>query len=251
MSKEISPPHVPAPAIRADGLMNWRDIGGVDTGLSTEPIKHGLAYRSDSLGNLSPRAVEQLRSRGIGLVIDLRSEHEVEQHGRLSDPSITWLHLPMGGPSWFSDKVLTEEDPMAELYRSMTTQMAPTLVKVLDTVASTEIPLVIHCTSGKDRTGVAAALLQTALGVDDEVIAAEYLASAENLVHHAEAMRARYPDMAAAIPEQLQARFGGVERQWLDAALEPVREAGGIDGWLTNHGSGATTIDRLHSRFLQ
>ncbi len=64
---------------------------------------------------------------------------------------------------------------------------------VICRLASATVPLVFHCTSGKDRTGVVAALLQTALGVDDDIVVAEYLASAENLVGHMEMMKTRYP----------------------------------------------------------
>ncbi len=56
--------------------------------------------------------------------------------------------------------------------------------------------------------------------------------------------------MAAMIPEALQARFGGVEREWLDSAFEPVVEAGGFVRWLVDNGGNSASIDLLRSRLI-
>ena len=231
--------------------MNWRDVGGVHTEQSCESLPTGLVYRSESLAGVSSSTVELIRSKGVGVVVDLRSVEEVENHGRFDDPSAEWLHHPLSGPSWLIDHALDFADPMAALYRSMTTDMAGELCRVVEVVAEAEVPIVIHCTAGKDRTGVVAALLQTALGVDYRIVSAEYLASADNLVGHMEAMQAHYPDLTNLIPDELKARAGGVEQGWLNAAFEPICAAGSIDSWLNDNGLAPHTLQRLRSRFFQ
>ncbi len=242
--------HVPSPPIECESLTNWRDIGGVNTGQSNAPLRTGLVYRSESLAGVSPSTVELIRAKGVGVVVDLRSVEEVDNHGRFDDPSAEWLHHPLSGPSWLVDHALDLADPMAAMYRSMTTDMSRELCRVVEVVAQAEAPIVIHCTSGKDRTGVVAAVLQTALGVDYRVVSAEYLASAENLVGHTETMKARYPDLANLIPDELKARAGGVEQGWLDAAFESIRAAGSIGVWLEENGLAPHTLEQLRSRFF-
>ncbi len=242
--------HVPAAPIGCDSLTNWRDIGGIRTERSHELLPTGLVFRSESLVGVSTSTIDDIYSYEVGVVVDLRSSEEVDLHGRFQDPSVEWLHHPLSGPSWLIDHALDFPDPMAAMYRSMTTDMAEELCRVLEVVAHADVPIVIHCTSGKDRTGVVSALLQTALGVDYGIVSAEYLASAENLVGHMETMKARYPDLANLIPDELKARAGGVEQAWLDGAFESVRTAGTIDAWLANNGMAPHTLEQLRARFF-
>ncbi|MEZ5225714.1 MAG: tyrosine-protein phosphatase [Acidimicrobiales bacterium] len=168
---------LPAAPLPIDGLINFRDLGGVAT-FEGQRVQPGLVFRSDSLDRLSTLATDQLADLGIARVIDLRSDEEIAAHGRIETEGVEWIQHSIGAPpssmdSWYESGI----DPMITNYGLMTTDYASEVVNVLERIAGAPAPVVVHCTSGKDRTGVIAAVVQLTLGVPSEVIVAEYEAS--------------------------------------------------------------------------
>lgn len=250
----MQPAHEPAPALSIPGLTNFRDVGGIDAAGGSR-VRSGQLFRSDSLAGLPEEARAAIDERGIGQVIDLRSVEEIAAHGRFDfDPDgfVRWRHCELGRPPTDMRALLEAgHDPMPDMYRSMTTERAPMVISVLQAIADSETPTIVHCTSGKDRTGVAIAITLRALGVSDHVIEAEYLASNQNREHHLAVMEERYRDMATMIPANARLRMAGAEPEWLAAALEPIDAAGGVDRWIEANGGSPDLVDRLRSRLIE
>ena len=169
----------PAPErhISLSGPVNFRDLGGYDT-TDGRRVRWRRLFRSDSL---SPVTVDDARvlteDLGLVAVVDLRRGREVERDGRggLADVALHYHHVPLINDSDLeSDR--SWERTLHELYTHMLAQSAGAVSEALTVIASeaAEHPTVFHCTAGKDRTGIVAALVLALLGVSDEDIVADY-----------------------------------------------------------------------------
>lgn len=176
---------IPMPLDRSltlDGTWNVRDIGGLET-QDGRRVKTGLIYRSGALSQLTPHGMDQLSALGVQIVCDMRSMDEV---------TIAPDHLP-DGIQYFHDPVETEDNQLDRLvsilfFRNRLKKMlphlytkvmidrnAPLIGEVLRRLADAENrPAVIHCSAGKDRTGVLIALLLALLDVPESTIIADY-----------------------------------------------------------------------------
>ena len=144
--------------------------------------KHGRLFRSDTLQALTPDDITHLVAvLGIEAIVDLRQAREVAEEGRgpLSEcPGITYINTPLAMTS--ADSVSPDEVLNALYMRCLAPDsMLPRAVEHLAALAGR--PTVFHCAAGKDRTGLVAAVVLKLLGVDDDVIVADYMASAPNM----------------------------------------------------------------------
>jgi protein-tyrosine phosphatase len=180
------------------GCCNFRDLGGYPT-TDGRRTRWGLLFRSDGLSRLEAADLVVLQTLGIVSVIDLRTDLEVESRGRYSGglQDARYHHLPL-------TDVLPGEEEMADWgttgfvsarYVDMLSQGRGTVAKVMDLLAHDgNQPAVFHCSVGKDRTGVLAAVLLGFLGVPDDVIVTDYTLSAEAMSEVLERLRREYPD---------------------------------------------------------
>lgn len=162
-------------ALDLEGSANFRDLGGwrVAGGGRVRP---GLLFRSDALHRLTPADVERLRGDlGIRTLIDLRSGHEVATEGRgpLAQPPVRYHHLPFFDGERRGAAAAPSAD-LGEIYFQMLRFAAKPIARALETLAASEAPAVFHCAAGKDRTGVLAAVVLSALGVADEDVTLDY-----------------------------------------------------------------------------
>jgi len=194
--------------VALDGVHNFRDLGGYPTVVGGGgTTRWGLVYRADGLQRLTPADVAVLRERGLGMVIDLRTESELADRGRFPVDlhQVQFHHLPVVDRTWIPGEV-PEFDNAHEFlmwaYRDMLAVGASKLAAGLNIIAAAEnTPLVFHCAAGKDRTGLLAALLLSTLDVPAEYIAADYGKTAEAMVR----MRAAWAAWAAEQgPEQVE-----------------------------------------------
>lgn len=165
------------------GAYNFRDLGGYPT-TGGRVTARGRLFRSDSLHGLTLDDLEVLRQVRLGGVIDLRTSAEVERHGRglLAEEPIRYLHASVlqeeGGESAGAP---TMDNP-GERYLWYLDVGPQALVAALTMVADPgSHPLVFHCTAGKDRTGVLAAMVLDILEVRPEVIVEDYMLTATRL----------------------------------------------------------------------
>jgi hypothetical protein len=139
---------------------------------------------------------------------------------------------------------------MARVYRLLVDKSAAAIGHLLELVVDGTTPAVIHCASGKDRTGVLAALLLGAVGVTRAQIVDDFIRSAEERDELVSYLRRR-PAYRAVVdrfpPGTLDAPPWFIE-DFLD---DLARESGGIIGWLTGPGGvSPTTIASLERLFL-
>lgn len=213
----MSAPEVP-------GALNFRDVGGLpaDGGVT----RSGVLFRSGNLARLTDAGRAALRDLGIRRIIDLRDDDERRfEPSRLGGVDAEVVRLPMfaGSAASFFDDDLSLDD----LYRALIDGSSHRLVEVVRAVA-TGHPVLVHCTVGKDRTGVSVALALAAAGVDEDAIIADYARTEHELpaARNAQVMAflsARYPharhleDLATRSPAQamvavfddLRVRYGG------------------------------------------
>jgi protein-tyrosine phosphatase len=151
------------------GAMNFRDTGGLLAGAArTRP---GMLYRSGNLARLDDTGVAALGSLGIRRIIDLRADDEVmHEPSRVpSQVQTTRVPLFLGSVASF----FAEDIGLAEMYRRIIEYSAAGLVDVVRGVI-TDQPVLVHCTVGKDRTGVTIAVALAAAGVERDAVVADY-----------------------------------------------------------------------------
>ncbi len=173
-----------------EGAMNVRDIGGWAT-RDDRRIRVGALYRGDRLNNLTEDDQAEMADRGIRTVIDFRASDEIER-----DPSRLWhgvnnvVSLPIQErnvqPTALLDRILARqitsmsEAEMAEVYVNLLHDNATQFARFAALVADTDNwPLLYHCTAGKDRTGIATALVHEVCGVDRSQVLDEYCVTNE------------------------------------------------------------------------
>ncbi|MGW4854334.1 tyrosine-protein phosphatase [Streptomyces sp. NPDC004288] len=166
--------------ISFDRLHNFRDLGGYRTA-GGGTVRWETLYRSDSLGKLAdadPADLERFRALGIGTVIDLRYPWEIAGKGRLPETEeVSWHNLSIEHRPYDQEAIDPALDPwrhLADRFAEVAEDGAEELRTALEVIAAAEGPLVFHCASGKDRTGLLAAVLLALLDVPDEEILADF-----------------------------------------------------------------------------
>jgi protein-tyrosine phosphatase len=173
--------------ISLEGQDNFRDLGGYETA-DGRHVRWRHLFRSGELTELSDGDVEKLEKLGIRTVVDLRGEAEAMRKGPDRLPggaSLASIAIdpgdlsPILGPAFASgDFSLVPEDLLQQINRAYVRDWGAKLRSVLHLAAdSASRPLVFHCTQGKDRAGITAAVLLSALGVPWETVMQDYLLS--------------------------------------------------------------------------
>lgn len=172
--------------IALEGTHNLRDTGGYPVlgadGAVVGRTRWGALLRSDALNRLTEGDLAALAGRGVRLVVDLRDERELlAAPSRLDGLDVEVAHLPV-----FADAapaaLLTGRIDLATLYDAMVDDRGDALTRAVAALARAgEGASIVHCTAGKDRTGLVVALALRAVGVPAEVVAADYARSAEHL----------------------------------------------------------------------
>ena len=234
-----------------DSINNFRDFGGYITQNGTR-LKKGLLYRSGDLSKASDADLEYIASLGIKTVCDLRSETE-----RRKEPDripvakpFTFFNVPMHPIIDYHGRSLRrllslmfgserKADYVAEsyqAYRAYVSDYLPQLKALFQRISNPEnLPVLIHCSAGKDRTGVVSSLIQLVLGVSFETAMDDYLKTNENLNAYKEDVFRRLSKLGYfGVPwKKLYAPLFAARTDFLDAAFAQVKEEfGAVDEWL-------------------
>jgi protein-tyrosine phosphatase len=159
-------------------LRNFRDMGGYATD-DGRTVQWGRLYRADALSKLQGEDWDRFLALGVRTVIDLRYPFEIETHGRvpksagLAYHSLSVEHRPYDQAAL--DPAIEPARFFADRYAEVALDGAKELRQALEVIASDgSAPLVFHCKTGKDRTGILAALVLALLGVAEDDIVADY-----------------------------------------------------------------------------
>lgn len=178
--------HATTPAstrhLNLEGTYNLRDMGGYPT-LDGRTIRWRTFFRSDSLHRLSPVAQTTLMGYGVRTVIDLRRSDELQMAPNVFASS---SHLAYYHVSLLLDTPPVRRQvprPLIDTYRIILDQRQEQLCQALATLAVPGgLPALVHCTAGKDRTGLIVALVLGLAGVPTTTIVEDYALSAQYLV---------------------------------------------------------------------
>jgi protein-tyrosine phosphatase len=200
--------------VKLENVANARDLGGWTLADGTR-VPYGRVFRSGKLSNATAADLVAMRDLGIRASIDLRSTAEVRIGGR--DPGgplglATTVSAPMAG--------IASEDG----YRNMIDKQKSSIATAFRALADgSKYSFIIHCTAGKDRTGVMSALLLDLLGVSRPQIVDDYLLSTDT---------------------------GAADPLWLEAALGEVDAAGGINKYLAGLGIDSSMQNAIKKNVL-
>ena len=226
-----------------EGTRNFRDLGGymADGGVT----RWGVVYRADKLSGLTDEDLAELARRRVRTVCDLRYEREIDLDPSRLPEGATRIPVPVGADLADTDKTIEERIRLGEL-RSVTTEEVAEgylmmlerrpeqFARVLGLVATTgPDAIVVHCTAGKDRTGVVSALLLGAVGVGGDDIVADYALTDRyrserrlaEVVPRLEAWGADIDDLRPLFTtpaETMALTLAGIDQRW-----------GGVEGYLT------------------
>ncbi|GHD61247.1 protein-tyrosine-phosphatase [Streptomyces goshikiensis] len=163
--------------IEFERLHNFRDLGGYCTA-DGRTVAWGALYRADSLGKLSGADWERFLALDIRTVIDLRYPWEIEAKGRIPQAHrFTYANLSIEHRPYDQAEIDPAVDPwryLADRFAEVTEDGAAEIRQAIELIATGPGPAVFHCTSGKDRTGIIAALVLTLLEVPQEEILADF-----------------------------------------------------------------------------
>ncbi|HEX5586879.1 MAG TPA: tyrosine-protein phosphatase [Acidimicrobiia bacterium] len=253
----------PQRLVEFEACFNFRDLGGYPTADGGH-VRWGTLYRSDTLHRLTDADAQVFRALGLHTVIDLRSVTEVDDHGRL-DPAhgdVAWHHVAMLDNLRLAPRAGDDPAPPVPLpaddvvpgqgYLAIAEQFGTSLARVFELLAADDaLPAVFHCTSGKDRTGIVAALMLELLGVDDDVIAADYVLTAESRARSAPWIQANEPQFAAFL-RQIPPERRVVSGETILGFLEQARAKYGSGRELLLHlGVRDADLDALRVRLVE
>ena len=249
---EAMPRH-PDRVWRLQGATNFRDLGGYP-GRGGRPLRWRKLFRSDHLGRLTEADQAMLAELGLARAFDFRGETEraatpyqlpgVTQHSLAIEPTVVQRMRDMvAAGRQITAQVAVEL--MKDLYRALVNDQASRFAELFEHLLQANAPLVFHCTAGKDRTGVAAALILLALGVPRDRVVQDYLLT--NDVYQ----RPSLPQ--AETPAEALAVLWLVRKDFLDAALQAVNDDhGGVERYLSRRlGLTPAALDALAARYLQ
>jgi len=239
---------------------NFRDLGGYPA-LDGREVRWGTLFRSDTLHRLTPADLEVFRALRLRTVVDLRAETEIADHGRLTPDAcdgLDWHHVPMldvvllrpddGPPAPPPERA--EPLPPGQSYVQLLGSGEP-IARVLSLVTGERsLPVVFHCTAGRDRTGMVAAMVLDLLGVPDDVIAEDYALTNAARARSDPWIQRHEPTFAAYLaqfpPEQRVTR-----PEVILGFLAAVRAGhGSVEGFLRDRGVDGASIDRFRDATL-
>lgn len=246
-----------------ESLQNFRDYGGYPT-RDGRAVARGKLFRSADYSEITPADVARLEALGVKFVVDLRRTNERAMFASRwpgeGGVRVVWHDIPGAEPEIASVKEYTAESVrnamrMAYARYPYEERFIALFGDLFRGLAEEGGPSIVHCAAGKDRTGVACALVLHALGVDRETIVADYEMSNDTLdfATRVERVRARLqPQYGGVLTDEVLTPMIQVERSYLEAGLARIeKEDGSLDGYIERRlGVTPRLREQMHAHLL-
>jgi protein-tyrosine phosphatase len=252
-----------------DKLSNFRDAGGLPAE-SGRRMKRGVLYRSDELSRMTKSDLEKFEALGLKLIIDLRATKESEKkRPRLApDSKIRVVNIPLheeASQDGERRKLLrfvfhksgdeSFREFSREYYRHIAFERNARTREIITLLSHEEnLPALIHCTAGKDRTGFLVAMVQLAAGVSYELVLADYLRTNEYFLPPLEKLitLARVLTLNRASPDRLRFLLRAHPEILNEVHQQIIERYGSIEAYLRDAcGIGAETLARMRNLLLE
>jgi protein-tyrosine phosphatase len=248
--------------VTLEGTLNFRDLGGYPT-TGRGQTRWGRVFRSDALHALTVEDVATLGRLGLRVVYDLRHDVERTKQPSVLPDAVRSVVLAIGGSATenreITERILAgeldgiDDEFMAGVYRQMAEHDATTFGRLLTGMTDPDgLPALFHCTAGKDRTGMTAALLLSVLGVDEATVLDDYELTGRYWTERRVAgLKARF-EAAGIDIERFRALFGA-PRMAMASMLTMLHERfGTVDRYLVEAGGMVPeALDELRRLLVQ
>jgi protein-tyrosine phosphatase len=226
-----------------EGQSNFRDLGGYET-VDGRHVKWGRVYRSGELSRLTDADYRRLSPLGIRTIVDLRDEGE-----RASQPTVwragpvrTFLSPKQQSSASVGSRLFSSPDldaaqaraGLAGFYSRMPRLYAPEYRAMFRQLLEDHTPLLVHCTAGKDRSGLASALILTALGVPRATVVQDYELTDQLLKPALLPAKTAMMKRIQSLSPDARAAIIRADPAYIEAAFQAMRdEYGSVDRYLS------------------
>ncbi|KAJ6631341.1 protein-tyrosine phosphatase-like protein [Mycena sp. CBHHK59/15] len=244
-------PTLPPPFVAVEGLINARSVGGYATSTPSAVVKPIVIFRGADPSRITDKGKEQLLALGVRRVFDFRADDEIVSYKSTAPviPGVEFLRTPVSESRAFDPASLAlrmkefkgnELETFIALYHEILEMGGPAFEKVFRHMLDRpDEPCMIHCTGGKDRTGLFTAILLMFLGVDDQEIINDYALTAVGLEPYLPMLLERFKQQVAAGDDpnwQGALNMSSSRPETMIATLNMIREKyGGAEGYVTSH----------------
>lgn len=203
-----------------------RELGGY-AAAGQKRVKWGVLYRAGELFSMTGNDKKLLEKRNITTIVDFRAKDERDAAPDTVPATVKErLELPIDAGNLMGMAYTPDgaEAEMKKLYRALPEEGVPRYRVLFARLADpANVPLLFHCTAGKDRTGLAAALILYALGADMKTIFDDYL---ESVIHLQKRLAPVFESQPYMVP------YMTVQKDYLETAFARMEHYGGLDGYI-------------------
>ncbi len=236
--------------LQLEKAYNVRHLGGYKN-KDNKITKDSIFLRADSLSFITQNDIDALIKFGLGSVIDLRSEKEIEEHPNLLNnyDGINYINIPLkvidGDITQDLTKVAMDNPKQAmPLFYVDILEKSKTFIKEMFEFFEKNIDktLLFHCTAGKDRTGVTAMLLLGLCDVDNEQIIDNYVITFENNTKNPNYLK---------IADNLPIEILRSDREYIETAIKHIeKNYGSYYDYLVSTGISTETLKTIKNKML-
>ncbi len=237
-----------------EGCFNFRDVGGYQ-GFDGRAVRWGRYFRAGRQDRMTSADLTRADELTIATQIDLRRPDEIRAHGRgpFERLGVRYEALPVipEGGSLALDEILGTGISGRRYLRYLDFDSTP-LRRIFEILAEPERhPVLIHCTSGKDRTGVITALTLSLLGVERTVIEEDYALTNHDVPRYIKFLE-QGPGLPTGITPEAMMRLAGVPVDAIGGFLDGLqREHGGPLKYLRSIGVNRDIQDAIRDALLE